>query len=68
MTQRHHNFDNSMTAAEGYKVKRTRDDYDEAGSSNNEPHPKGLKDSQNLWLTVTQTMRSQASTKNVVKS
>ena len=29
---------------------------------------KGLKDSQNLWLTVTQTMRSQASTKNVVKS
>ena len=43
MTQRHHNFDNSMTAAEGYKVKQTRDDYDEAGSSNNEPHPKRIE-------------------------
>ena len=42
MTQRHHNFDNSMTAAEGYKAKRTRDDYDEAGSSNDEPHPKRI--------------------------
>ena len=37
------NFDNSMAAAaEGYKAKRTRDDYDGAGSSNYEPHPKRI--------------------------
>ena len=35
----HHIFDNSMAAVEGYKAKRTRDDYDEVGSSNNKPHP-----------------------------
>ncbi|KAK9995061.1 hypothetical protein SO802_024764 [Lithocarpus litseifolius] len=45
MTQRHHNFDNSMAAAEGYKAKRTRDDYDEAGSSNDEPRPKRIGNS-----------------------
>ncbi|KAF3951981.1 hypothetical protein CMV_022418 [Castanea mollissima] len=45
MTQRHHNFDNSMAAAEGYRAKRTRDDYDEAGSSNDEPHPKRIGNS-----------------------
>ncbi|KAL0008053.1 hypothetical protein SO802_009555 [Lithocarpus litseifolius] len=45
MTQRHHNFDNSMVAAEGYKAKRTRDDYDEAGSSNDNPHPKRIGNS-----------------------
>nr|POE95783.1 hypothetical protein CFP56_39324 [Quercus suber] len=40
----HHNFDNSMAAAtEGYKEKRTRDDYDGAGSSNYEPHPKRIE-------------------------
>ena len=27
---------------EGYKAKRTRDDYDGAGSSNYEPHPKRI--------------------------
>ena len=32
-----------MTAAEGYKVKRTQDDYDEAGSSHNEPDPKRIE-------------------------
>ena len=45
MTQRHHNFDNLMVAAEGYRAKRTRDDYDEAGSSNDEPHPKRIGNS-----------------------
>ena len=36
------NFDNSMAAvAEGYK--RSRDDYDGAGSSNYEPHPKRIE-------------------------
>ncbi|XP_030933173.1 inactive disease resistance protein RPS4-like [Quercus lobata] len=45
MTQRHHNFDNLMAAAEGYKAKQTRDDYDEAGSSNDEPHPKSIGNS-----------------------
>ena len=45
MTQRHHNFDNSIAAAEGYKSMRTRDDYDEAGSSNDEPHPKRIGNS-----------------------
>ena len=32
-----------MAAVEGYKAKRTRDDYDEVGSSNNEPHPKSIE-------------------------
>ncbi|KAK4570783.1 hypothetical protein RGQ29_029577 [Quercus rubra] len=59
MTQRHHNFDNLMATVEGYKAKRTRDDYDEAGSFNDEPPQKGL---------VTLTVRSQVSTKTVVKS
>ncbi|XP_030963199.1 disease resistance protein RPS4B-like [Quercus lobata] len=37
-------FDNSTAAAvEGYKAKRTRDDYDGAGSSNYEPHPKRIE-------------------------
>uniref|UniRef100_A0A7N2LJW5 Uncharacterized protein n=1 Tax=Quercus lobata TaxID=97700 RepID=A0A7N2LJW5_QUELO len=40
----HHNFDNLMAAtAEGYKAKQTRDDYDGAGSSNYEPHPKRIE-------------------------
>ena len=30
-------------AAEGYKAKRSRDDYDGAGSSNYEPHPKRIE-------------------------
>ncbi|KAL0009384.1 hypothetical protein SO802_010886 [Lithocarpus litseifolius] len=56
----HHNFDNSMAvAAESYKAKRTRDDCDGAGSSNYEPHPKRI---------VTLTLRSQVSTRNVLKS
>ena len=38
----HHNFDNSI-AAESYKAKLTRDDYDGAGSSNCEPHPKRIE-------------------------
>uniref|UniRef100_A0A7N2LK51 ADP-ribosyl cyclase/cyclic ADP-ribose hydrolase n=2 Tax=Quercus lobata TaxID=97700 RepID=A0A7N2LK51_QUELO len=38
------NSDNSTAAAaEGYKAKRTRDDYDGAGSSNYEPHPKRIE-------------------------
>nr|POE86677.1 hypothetical protein CFP56_52926 [Quercus suber] len=38
------NFDNSMVAvAEGYKAKRTRDEYDGAGSSNYKPHPKRIE-------------------------
>ncbi|XP_030964793.1 disease resistance-like protein DSC1 [Quercus lobata] len=41
------NFDNSTAAAaavaEGYKAKRTRDDYDGVGSSNYEPHPKRIE-------------------------
>ncbi|KAK4594858.1 hypothetical protein RGQ29_018545 [Quercus rubra] len=38
------NFDNSTVAAvEGYKAKRSRDDYDGAGSSNYEPHPKRIE-------------------------
>ena len=38
------NFDNSLAAvAEGYKAKRTRDDYDGAKSSNYEPHPKRIE-------------------------
>ena len=28
---------------EGYKANRTRDDYDEVGSSNNEPHRKSIE-------------------------
>ena len=32
-----------MAAVEGYKAKRTHDDYDEVGSSNNEPHPKRIE-------------------------
>ena len=39
----HHDFNNSMAAAEGYKAKQTRDDNDEAGSSNDEPHPKRIE-------------------------
>ena len=30
-------------AAEGYKAKRSHDDYDGAGSSNCEPHPKRIE-------------------------
>ncbi|KAF3960263.1 hypothetical protein CMV_015010 [Castanea mollissima] len=40
------NFNNSMAAgaaAEGYKGKRTLDEYDGAGSSNYEPHPKRIE-------------------------
>ncbi|KAL4598048.1 hypothetical protein ACB092_11G030900 [Castanea dentata] len=45
------NFDNSMAmAAEGYKAKRTRDEYDGAGSSNYEPHPKRIERLTDLWL------------------
>ncbi|XP_050278851.1 TMV resistance protein N-like [Quercus robur] len=33
----------TAAAAEGYKAKRTRDDYDGAGSSNYEPHPKRIE-------------------------
>ena len=29
-------------AAEGYEAKRTREDYDGAGSSNDKPHPKRI--------------------------
>ena len=32
-----------MAAVEGYKAKQTHDDYDEVGSSNNEPHPKRIE-------------------------
>ena len=39
----HHDFNNSMAAAEGYKAKQTCDDNDEAGSSNDEPHPKRIE-------------------------
>ena len=39
----HHIFNNSMAIVEGYKAKRTRDDYDRVGSSNNEPHPKRIE-------------------------
>ena len=39
----HHDFNNSMAAAEGYKAKQTRDDNDEAGSFNDEPHPKRIE-------------------------
>ena len=39
----HHIFDNSVAAVEGFKAKQTRDDYDEVGSSNNEPHPKSIE-------------------------
>ena len=38
----HHNFDNSI-AAESYTAKLTRDDYEGAGSSNYEPHPKRIE-------------------------
>ena len=38
----HHNFDNSI-AAESYKAKLTCDDYEGAGSSNYEPHPKRIE-------------------------
>ncbi|KAK4594871.1 hypothetical protein RGQ29_018557 [Quercus rubra] len=38
------NLDNWMAAAaEGYKAKRSGDDYDGAGSSNYEPHPKRIE-------------------------
>ena len=30
-------------AAEGYKAKRTRDDYDGVGSSTYDPHPKRIE-------------------------
>jgi hypothetical protein len=44
----HHNFDNSTVAAEGNKIKRSRDDYDGAGpsgegSSNDIPHAKRIE-------------------------
>uniref|UniRef100_A0A2N9IVU2 Uncharacterized protein n=1 Tax=Fagus sylvatica TaxID=28930 RepID=A0A2N9IVU2_FAGSY len=44
----HHNFDNSAVAAEGNKIKRSRDDYDGAGpsgegSSNDIPNPKRIE-------------------------
>uniref|UniRef100_A0A2N9GEL4 Uncharacterized protein n=1 Tax=Fagus sylvatica TaxID=28930 RepID=A0A2N9GEL4_FAGSY len=44
----HHNFDNSMVAAEGNKIKRSRDEYDGAGpsgegSSNDVPHAKRIE-------------------------
>ena len=35
--------DLTAAAAEGYKAKRSRDDYDGAGSSNYEPHPKRIE-------------------------
>ena len=38
----HHNFDNSI-AAESYTAKLTHDDYEGAGSSNYEPHPKRIE-------------------------
>nr|POF10686.1 tmv resistance protein n [Quercus suber] len=40
----HHNFDNSI-AIESYKAKLTHDDYEGAGSSNYEPHPKRIESS-----------------------
>uniref|UniRef100_A0A2N9I7T0 ADP-ribosyl cyclase/cyclic ADP-ribose hydrolase n=1 Tax=Fagus sylvatica TaxID=28930 RepID=A0A2N9I7T0_FAGSY len=44
----HHNFDNSTVAAEGNKIKRSRDEYDGAGpsgegSSNDVPHAKRIE-------------------------
>ena len=44
----HHNFDNSAVAAEGNKIKRSRDEYDGAGpsgegSSNDIPNPKRIE-------------------------
>ena len=44
----HHNFDNSVVAAEGNKIKRSRDEYDGAGpsgegSSNYVPHGKRIE-------------------------
>uniref|UniRef100_A0A2N9I5Q7 Disease resistance protein RPS4B/Roq1-like leucine-rich repeats domain-containing protein n=1 Tax=Fagus sylvatica TaxID=28930 RepID=A0A2N9I5Q7_FAGSY len=44
----HHNFDNSVVAAEGNKIKRSRDEYDGAGpsgegSSNDVPHGKRIE-------------------------
>ena len=49
----HHNFDNSAVIAEVNEVKRSLNDYDRAGpsgegSSNDVPHLKGFKGSQNL--------------------
>ena len=37
------NLDNWTAAAECYKAKRSRDNYDGAGSSNYEPHPKRIE-------------------------
>jgi hypothetical protein len=44
----HHNFDNSMVAVEGNKIKRSRDEYDGTGpsgegSSNDVPHAKRIE-------------------------
>jgi hypothetical protein len=44
----HHNFNNSVVAAEGNKIKRSRDDYDGAGPSgegrsNDVPHAKRIE-------------------------